>query len=110
MGGAPLDPDNPRHHEKIRECLGSIKSIRAREEDGTPRRPCSNCSQTLANLNARWGAPRTDGNGIIPGHGPPGERGRRSNWSRPNPAWLRAAMAADTGTFTPMVGYKQPAR
>ncbi|WP_437338355.1 RHS repeat-associated core domain-containing protein [Sorangium sp. So ce394] len=109
-GGRPLDPENPRDHERIRECLGSIRSVRAREEDGTPRAPCANCSQTLANLNARWGAPRTDGNGIIPGYGPPGERGGRSNWSRPDPAWLRAAMASDTGTFTPMVGYGQPAR
>ena len=107
-GGRPLNPDNPRDHEKIRQCMGSIDNVTSTDANG-PRRPCPNCSQMLANLNTRWGGPPTNNYGISPGAGGPGDRPVRSNWSRPDQAWLQAAQQNPSPNFTPHVGYGQPA-
>jgi len=109
-GGRQLNPNDPRDHARIRECMGSINNVRSNEANGGPaRRPCPNCSQMLANLNTRWGGPPTDNYGITPGAGTQNETQRRTNWSRPNQEWLGAAQDNPTPNFTPHVGYGQPA-
>jgi RHS repeat-associated protein len=85
-GGVPLDPKNPKDREKIQKCLGSITTISARHDDGTPRAPCANCSQMLANLQARWGAPATSA--ITPGYGNSDGTGPQSNYTPPHKTYL----------------------
>ncbi|MGK4005432.1 RHS repeat-associated core domain-containing protein [Sorangium sp. So ce1036] len=80
-GGQPLNPNNPRDREKIQRCLGSIGSIASQHDDGTPRAPCPNCSQLIANLQARWGAPATSA--VQPGYTNPQGTGPLTNYSPP---------------------------
>ncbi|WP_437878420.1 RHS repeat-associated core domain-containing protein [Sorangium sp. So ce513] len=81
--GRKLDPDNPDDHDEIKKCLGSITAIRSEEEGGVKRAPCPNCSQLLANLHERWGAP--DPKGIRKGLGPEQNRGSEpTNFTQAN--------------------------
>ncbi|MCA9619869.1 MAG: hypothetical protein KC731_12680 [Myxococcales bacterium] len=56
-GGRELNPNDPRDRGKIQECLGSIGSIGSNQQGTGARSPCPNCSQLIANLQARYGAP-----------------------------------------------------
>jgi RHS repeat-associated protein len=57
-GGRQLDPSNPNDTNKIKKCLGSIKSISAQHTDGLNRAPCPNCSAMIQNLHNIWGVPK----------------------------------------------------
>lgn len=83
--GRKLDPNDKKDQKEIRKCLGSITVIKSQEEDGTRRAPCPNCSQLLANLNERWGAPRS--RSVRPGHGASGNRGASVNFTPPMKNW-----------------------
>ncbi|KYF94380.1 hypothetical protein BE17_18880 [Sorangium cellulosum] len=85
-GGQPLNPNNPRDREKIQQCLGSIGSISSQHDNGTPRAPCPNCSQLIANLQARWGAPATSA--VQPGYDNAEGTGRMTNYTPPLPNYL----------------------
>ncbi len=85
-GGQQLNPNDPRDREKIQQCLGSVGSISSQHDNGTPRAPCPNCSQLLANLQARYGAPASSA--IQPGYANSEGTGALSNFTPPSPNYL----------------------
>ncbi len=85
-GGQPLNPNDPRDRAKIQQCLGSINSISSQHADGTPRAPCANCSQTIANLQARYGAPATSA--VQPGFQNAQGTGAQTNFTPPHENFL----------------------
>ena len=93
--GRQLDPNKPADHEKIQTCLGSINGVSSTQagEGGSssPRAPCANCSQLLANLNQKYGEPNP---GVIQPGATSKDGTDSTNFSPPNPDWVKGQQQA----------------
>lgn len=116
--GVELDPNNKEDHAKIQQALGSIGSFRASDDKGG-RAPCPNCSQLIANLYNKYGAPNPNAPNKYPRPGEegttlvtPGSTSRggsdNTNFSPPDEKWVNAQRESPGRSGMPPFGPRDP--
>ncbi|APR79219.1 Rhs-family protein [Minicystis rosea] len=112
--GQQLNPNNSDDHPKIQQALASIGNISSSDDKGA-RAPCPNCSQMIANLQNRWGAPNPNGpNTVHPDQTlvTPGATSRggtdNTNFSPPSDSWAAQQRQNPLGGGMPPFGPADP--